>query len=136
MNQLELSPADFRRLAERISTIAEQWLAGLDARAIAPSTTGTATEALFAEGLPEEGLKDAALDALAPVMAGTRAGNAGGWCNKACAHCASAAASPCATAPEGCNCASNSPTPPWFHPSTGRPTHKASSTVRPKASGL
>jgi glutamate/tyrosine decarboxylase-like PLP-dependent enzyme len=76
MNPLELSPADFRRLADRLSTLAEQWLAGLDARAVAPATPGTTTEALFAEGLPETGLKDAALDALGPVMEGARAGNA------------------------------------------------------------
>ena len=76
MNPLELSPCDFRRLADRLSALAEQWLTDLDSRAIAPNTTGTATEALFAEGLPEQGLKDAALDALGPVLAGTRAGNA------------------------------------------------------------
>jgi len=67
MSSLELSPADFRRLAERVTALAEQWLTGLDARRIAPPVTGAATEALFAEGLPEAGLKDAALDALAPV---------------------------------------------------------------------
>jgi glutamate/tyrosine decarboxylase-like PLP-dependent enzyme len=76
MNPLELTPADFRRLADRLSALAEQWLAGLDARPIAPKSTGTATEALFAEGLPETGLKDAALDALGPVMEGARTGNA------------------------------------------------------------
>jgi glutamate/tyrosine decarboxylase-like PLP-dependent enzyme len=76
MNPLELSASDFRRLADRLSTLAEQWLAELDARPIAPATTGSATEALFAEELPEEGLKDGALDALGPVMAGTRVGNA------------------------------------------------------------
>ena len=48
----------------------------MDGRRIAPATTGSATEALFAEGLPEEGLKDGALDALGEVMAGARAGNA------------------------------------------------------------
>ncbi|WP_375766727.1 aminotransferase class V-fold PLP-dependent enzyme [Archangium gephyra] len=76
MNPLELTPDDFRRLAHRVSTLAEQWLAELDSRAIAPAITGRDTEALFAEGLPEEGLKDGALDALGPVMAGARAGNA------------------------------------------------------------
>jgi glutamate/tyrosine decarboxylase-like PLP-dependent enzyme len=76
MKPLELSPSDFRRLADRLSSLAEQWLTELDSRAIAPTTSGTATEALFAEGLPEQGLKDAALDALGPVLAGTRAGNA------------------------------------------------------------
>lgn len=75
MNSLDLSPEDFRRLAQRISAMAEQWLAGLDSRRIAPTVTGAATEALFVEGLPEAGLKDAALDALAPVLEATRAGN-------------------------------------------------------------
>ena len=76
MNPLEMPPARFRVLADRISSLAEQWLAELDSRRIAPATTGAATEALFAEGLPEEGMKDAALDALKPVMDGARAGNA------------------------------------------------------------
>ena len=76
MNPLELTTDDFRRLAHRVSTLAEQWLTGLDTRAIAPAVTGHDTEALFAEGLPEEGLKDGAFDALGAVMAGTRAGNA------------------------------------------------------------
>ena len=69
MHPLELSPSDFRRLADRLTALAEQWLTELDTRAIAPTTSGTATEALFAEGLPEQGLKDAALDALGPVLA-------------------------------------------------------------------
>lgn len=76
MNSLELSPADFRRLADRVTALAEQWLAGIDARRVIPSLTGAETEAFFAEGLPEAGLKDAALDALGPVLEGARAGNA------------------------------------------------------------
>jgi glutamate/tyrosine decarboxylase-like PLP-dependent enzyme len=76
MNSLELSPADFRRLADRVTVLAEQWLAGLDSRRVIPSLTGAATEAFFAEGLPEAGLKDAALDALGPMLEGARAGNA------------------------------------------------------------
>ncbi|HZI16535.1 MAG TPA: aminotransferase class V-fold PLP-dependent enzyme [Myxococcus sp.] len=76
MSSLELSPSQFRQLADRISTLAEQWLTELDARSVAPATTGASTQALFAEGLPEAGLKDAALEGLGPVMAGARAGNA------------------------------------------------------------
>jgi len=76
MDSLELSPTDFRRLADRVTILAEQWLAGLDSRRVIPSLTGAATEAFFAEGLPEAGLKDAAFDALGPVMEGARAGNA------------------------------------------------------------
>lgn len=76
MGSLELSPAHFRRLADRVSTLAEEWLEGLDSRPIAPSITGAASEAMFSEGLPEQGLGDAALDALRPFMEGSRAGNA------------------------------------------------------------
>lgn len=76
MSALDVTPAQFRRLADRISSLAEQWLAELDSRRIAPATTGAATEALFSDGLPEEGMKDAALEALKPVMDGARAGNA------------------------------------------------------------
>jgi aromatic-L-amino-acid/L-tryptophan decarboxylase len=76
MNSLELSPDDFRRLAGRVTALAEQWLAGLDSRRVIPPLTGAATEAFFAEGLPEAGLKDAALDGLGPVLDGARVGNA------------------------------------------------------------
>lgn len=76
MSSLELSPAHFRRLADRVSTLAEQWLEGLDTRRIAPDITGAASEAMFSEGLPEQGLGDTALEALTPLMEGTRAGNA------------------------------------------------------------
>jgi glutamate/tyrosine decarboxylase-like PLP-dependent enzyme len=75
VSSLELTPAQFRQLADRISTLAEQWLTELDARSVAPATTGAATEAFFAQSLPEAGLKDAALEGLGPVMAGARAGN-------------------------------------------------------------
>ncbi len=76
MSPLDLTPTEFRALADRISSLAEQWFAELDSRRIAPAANGAATEALFADGLPEEGLRDAALDALKPVMDGSRAGNA------------------------------------------------------------
>ncbi|MFP2927878.1 pyridoxal phosphate-dependent decarboxylase family protein [Pyxidicoccus sp. 3LG] len=76
MSPLDVSPAEFRRLADRISSLAERWFAELDSRPIAPGVPGSATEALFADGLPEVGMKDAALEALKPVMDGARAGNA------------------------------------------------------------
>ncbi|MCP3141105.1 pyridoxal phosphate-dependent decarboxylase family protein [Pyxidicoccus xibeiensis] len=76
MSALDVSPTEFRRLADRISSLAEQWLQELDSRPVAPGVPGSATEALFADGLPEVGLKDAALEALKPVMDGARAGNA------------------------------------------------------------
>jgi glutamate/tyrosine decarboxylase-like PLP-dependent enzyme len=76
MNSLELSPAEFRRLAERLVALTEQWLVSLESRRIAPALTGAETEAFFAAGLPETGLKEAALDSLAPLLDGARAGNA------------------------------------------------------------
>jgi len=76
MNALELSAADFRRLADRLTRLAEQWLAGLDSRRIAPATHGAETEALFTEGLPETGLGQAVVDTLPPLLEGARAGNA------------------------------------------------------------
>jgi aromatic-L-amino-acid decarboxylase len=76
MSPLDLTPTEFRKLADRISSLAEQWYTELDSRRIAPATDGAGTEALFADGLPEAGLKDAALDALKPLMDGSRAGNA------------------------------------------------------------
>lgn len=76
MSPLDVSPAEFRRLADRISSLAEKWFTELDSRPVAPGVPGSATEALFAGGLPEVGMKDAALEALQPVMDGARAGNA------------------------------------------------------------
>lgn len=75
MPSLSLSPEQFRQLAERVTRRAESWLAELDARLVAPSTSGAATEALFAGPLPEEGLGEGALDALDAVLAVSRAGN-------------------------------------------------------------
>ncbi|MCE9666946.1 aminotransferase class V-fold PLP-dependent enzyme [Myxococcus stipitatus] len=76
MGPLDLSPAQFRRLADRVSSLAEAWLEALDGRPIAPKVTGADTEALFSAGLPERGLGEAAFDALGPVLDGSRAGNA------------------------------------------------------------
>jgi glutamate/tyrosine decarboxylase-like PLP-dependent enzyme len=72
---LALSPSDFRAAAERVLSLCEGWLGGLDARAIHPHTDGAATDALFAGGLPEEGLGLEALGALEGVLAGARAQN-------------------------------------------------------------
>jgi len=72
---LELSPSAFQSLAERVTALATRWLAELDGRAIAPSTTGAATEALYAGPLPEAGLGAAALDDLEAWMKHSRAQN-------------------------------------------------------------
>lgn len=75
MPPLSLSPEEFHRLAERVSRRAATWLAELDGRPIMPPVTGAASERIFAEPLPEEGLGEAALEALDGVFAATRAGN-------------------------------------------------------------
>src|SRR5262249_1576416 len=74
MNPLDLPEAEFRKLAARLSSMAADYYARLpDVRAY-PQVSGTQTrEAFFEEILPEEGLHDAALDALGKVMELSRA---------------------------------------------------------------
>jgi glutamate/tyrosine decarboxylase-like PLP-dependent enzyme len=75
MSSLALSPEEFHRLAEQVSRRAATWLAELDRLPIMPPVTGAASEALFAEPLPEQGLGEAALEALDAVFLATRVGN-------------------------------------------------------------
>lgn len=75
MPSLTLSPEEFHRLAEQVSRRAATWLAGLDGRPIVPPITGEQSEALFAGPLPEEGMGEAALEALDDVLNATRVGN-------------------------------------------------------------
>ena len=68
MNQLHISAAEFRMLADRVTSLASDYYAQLpDARAF-PRVSGQETQATFDEPLTEEGLHGAALDALAKVM--------------------------------------------------------------------
>ncbi len=75
MNPLDISPYQFRRLAEHITTLAADYLQTIDARSIAPSAAGQTTEAAFRGGLPEKGLGEAAFDALNDVLEHSRAQN-------------------------------------------------------------
>ena len=50
MNPLDVSPAEFRRLADRISSLAEQWFAELDSRPVAPDLPSGAVQASHAYG--------------------------------------------------------------------------------------
>ena len=76
MNRLDVSEAEFRKLAARVSTMAEEYYARLpDVRAY-PHVSGAQTRDALDEPLPQEGLKEAALDALAQVMEMSRAPSA------------------------------------------------------------
>ena len=73
MNPLDLPEAEFRRLAAQLSSMAGDYYARLpDVRAY-PQVSGIQTREAFDETLPEEGLREAALDALVKVMDLSRA---------------------------------------------------------------
>ena len=75
MNPLELSAEHFQGLARDVVIRASEYLSSLDARSVFPQTSGTETERLFADVLPEKGLGDRAFDALENVVAHSRAQN-------------------------------------------------------------
>ena len=75
MLPLQLSPEEFRRLADRVAAAATEFLATLDSRPIFPLTSGPQTAALFEGPAPEEGMGEAAFDALAAITEHARAGN-------------------------------------------------------------
>ncbi len=70
---LELTPTDFRKLADRVTAIAADYLEHIDSLPNFPATSGKETEALFRTPLPEQGMGPAALDALADVVRLSRA---------------------------------------------------------------
>ena len=47
MESLEISPDEFRRLAEKVTQLTADYLRELDSRPIFPSTTGEESERLF-----------------------------------------------------------------------------------------
>ncbi|HEV2698990.1 MAG TPA: pyridoxal-dependent decarboxylase [Terriglobales bacterium] len=75
MNPLELSPNQVRDLADDVLNLVTEYLSTLHQRAVFPSTSGAETERLFAGEVPENGMGDASLDALAGVIAHSRAQN-------------------------------------------------------------
>ena len=72
MNALHLSNSEFRALAGRMTGIAADFLAGLEGMRAFPQVSPQETEHAFATALPEEGLRDGALDALREVLAMSR----------------------------------------------------------------
>jgi len=50
MNPLEISSAQFRRLAERVTNLAVEYLENIDTQAISPATNGAETLRRFQTG--------------------------------------------------------------------------------------
>ena len=68
MNPLEISAEEFRRLAAQVTDLAAEYLKNIDARRIAPATTGLETLRLFRTPLPEKGSGPDSLRALEEVV--------------------------------------------------------------------
>lgn len=75
MNPLELSPQEFRQLAERAVREATEYLTGLENRPTFPSTSAALTSKLFSGQLPETGAGANAFDALSEIFSHSRPGN-------------------------------------------------------------
>jgi aromatic-L-amino-acid decarboxylase len=75
MKSLEISPDEFRRLAEKVTQLTADYLRELDSRPISPSTTGEESERLFGMPLSEQGLGAESLSGLQNVIEHSRAQN-------------------------------------------------------------
>jgi glutamate/tyrosine decarboxylase-like PLP-dependent enzyme len=75
VNPVEISPKQFRRLAEQVAKLAETYLENLDGQRIAPAIRGDESAKLFHGPLPELGLGEEALRSLPEVMRASRAQN-------------------------------------------------------------
>jgi aromatic-L-amino-acid decarboxylase len=75
MRSLEISPDEFRRLAEKVTLLAADYLRELDSRPISPSTTGEETDRLFHAPLSEKGMGAEAVAGLQDVIEHSRAQN-------------------------------------------------------------
>jgi aromatic-L-amino-acid decarboxylase len=75
MLPLQLSPEEFRQLSDRVAAAATEFLATLDRRPIFPLTSGPSTAGVFEGPAPEDGMGEAAFNALAEVAEHARAGN-------------------------------------------------------------
>jgi aromatic-L-amino-acid decarboxylase len=75
MNPVEISTDQFRRLAERVTKLAADYLESIDAQSISPATNGEETLRLFRAAMPEAGIGEDALNALPAVMRLSRVQN-------------------------------------------------------------
>ena len=72
MRALELEAGELAAVADAAANATLAWLTNLDSRRISPDTSGEATASLFADRLPESGLRAGALDALDVVREHSR----------------------------------------------------------------
>jgi glutamate/tyrosine decarboxylase-like PLP-dependent enzyme len=75
MNPLEISPDEFRRLAERVAHVVADYLDRLDSIPVAPAISGEQSVRAFETALPEQGIGESAFDDLAEVLRSSRAPN-------------------------------------------------------------
>jgi aromatic-L-amino-acid decarboxylase len=75
MNPIEISPKQFRRLADQVTKLAENYLENLDDQRIAPAIGGEESARVFHTPLPELGMGEDALHSLPDVMRISRAQN-------------------------------------------------------------
>lgn len=75
MNPVEISTEQFRRLAERVTQLAAEYLDSIDEQRISPATNGEETLRLFGSAMPEQGIGEDALNALPDVMRLSRVQN-------------------------------------------------------------
>jgi glutamate/tyrosine decarboxylase-like PLP-dependent enzyme len=75
MNPLEISTAEFRCLAERVTDLSAGYLEDLDSKPISPPITGEESARQFGQPLPEQGLGEHALDDIATVINASRVQN-------------------------------------------------------------
>src|SRR5215469_7529922 len=76
MRSLEISSDEFRRLSQKVTDLASEYLVTLDSRPIFPNVTGAETQQVFNTPLPEQGLGEQALEGLIDVIDRSRAQNA------------------------------------------------------------
>jgi aromatic-L-amino-acid decarboxylase len=73
MSSLNVSPAEFRVIAERITTLCTEYLESLDSLPAFPvHTSGAITEQVFRQPLPEQGMGEGALAGLRDVLEHSR----------------------------------------------------------------
>jgi aromatic-L-amino-acid decarboxylase len=75
MKPIEISSAQFLRLAEQVTRLAAEYLETLDSLPIHPRVKGNEIDTLFHAELPEKGLEEAALKGLEDVLRNSRAQN-------------------------------------------------------------
>src|SRR5580692_10297128 len=75
MKSLEISPDEFRRLAEKVAELTADYLRDLDSRPISPSIAGEEAERLFRTPLSEKGVGAKSLSELQDVVKHSRAQN-------------------------------------------------------------